>query len=788
MSRRLYKMAFRDLYNNRRKAIFALVSIMVGMIAFGTMLFSNELITNEITSTYTSINPSSATLNVDRADERVIELTKGFKKIADYEVKSFHQLRGKDAKGNWKTVELFSATDFEKLTLNKVFPLEGAKNPKKNEMLIERDAKIVANKEVGEHLTIQLPNKQEKRLQISGVINDISVHPATMHNTIYAYVSPETLTSLGLTQNRIDIKLADHPYDREQIVNVSNDYMRMLEKNGYQIKNILIEDTPGVSMHLAEYRTALFLLRTFAFIALVFSCLIMSSLITSILLQLVKQMGILKSFGATRRQIINAYLSMYFIPIILTSMISLPISHVLAQFISERLLRISNISLNSQFVSPLLSIIYLVLTLILPLCIAYPSIRKGTKMSIHTALYGESMINEELNGIFFKNKLARPTRLSVRNAFRKKSRLVLNLLTLTISGICFITILIIMLSVQSTVDTNMETFQYEYRFQTSAKEEKMVKNALSSMKSIADYEMWGSTSGKYLDKGNAQDKSYPIMALPQTSKFIKPDLITGKWLSSKEPSQIVVSHEFINAHPKVRVGDQISLAVQEHEADFTIGGIIKDMSGPTIYMNQSSLNNILSSAKQQRIFQTTIISQLQRRERVKLIHQIEAALLTSGISILQSETKNDAVAILKSHYMPTFQTLLIVIIMVVIVSGFGLASTTNIQTLERIKEIGIMKSFGASKKQVIKLITTESVFIALFSWGLAAILSVPAIYFAAKYFSQVTLEAPLQLSYPSIGISYVLWLLLILIVGRRASKKTAVRAAKMTVKECLLSE
>lgn len=788
MSWRLYKMAFRDLFNNRKKSVLALLALIVGMIAFGTMLFSNELITNEITTSYTSINPSSATLNVDKVDKRLVELTKDFTGIADFEVKSFHQVRGQDSKGNWKTVELFSAEDYGNLSINKVTPMAGSKNPKKNEMLIERDAKIVADKGINDKLTLQLPNKKQKQLVISGVVNDISVHPATMHNTIYAYVSPEILSSLGLSQNRIDIKLAGDAYDREQIVAVSNDYMQMLESNGYQIKNVLIEETPGVSMHLEEYKTALFLLRTFAFIALAFSCLIMSSLITSILSQLVKQMGILKSFGARTRQIVAAYLSMLILPIAAISLISLPLSQVFARLISEQLLRISNISLTHQAIPLLLSAIFVGLTLALPICIALPSIIKGTKITIREALYGSTTINEVVNGKLIKGIFDRPTRLSVRNAFRKKSRLIMNLATLTMSGICFITVLIAMLSVQSTLDTNLDSFKYEYRFMTSSKDDAAVKRELSEMKSIKEYEMWSNTSGKYLGNNNKQDKTYSIMALPKDSQFIQPDMMEGSWLTSTASNKIIVSHEFINNHPNVQLGDTISLDIQNNQADFKIGGIIKDLTGATIYLSQQTLDKVLPSAQQQRIFQTTINSNLKRRERLNLIHQTEEKLLASGISILQSETKSDAGAILSSHFMPTFQTLLIIIVMIAIVSGFGLASTTNIQTLERVKEIGIMKSFGASKKQILKLITAENLFITLLSWMLAASLSIPAIFLAIKYFSQVTLSAPIQLSFFSIALSYILWLLIILVIGRRASKKPAVRAAKMTIKSCLMSE
>ncbi len=60
-----------------------------------------------------------------------------------------------------------------------------------------------------------------------------------------------------------------------------------------------------------------------------------------------------------------------------------------------------------------------------------------------------------------------------------------------------------------------------------------------------------------------------------------------------------------------------------------------------------------------------------------------------------------------------------------IISSFGFASTTEIQTLERTKEIGIMKAVGASKKQIIKSITSESLFISFISWGIAIVFSIP---------------------------------------------------------------
>lgn len=790
MYHRLYKMAFRDLINNRKKAITAFLAIVIGMISFGTMLFTQELITNELITSYFSINPSSATLNVDIIDEKFIQLTEAFDGIADFEIKAFYQFRGQTKDGDWKTVELFSAESYASLNINKVFFVNGEKTPSKGEMLIERDALSVSGKNIGDTLLVQLPNNEQTELLISGIVNDISIHPATMHNTIYAYVSPETLESMGLSQNRIDIKISGDAYDREQIVNTSNEYMKMLENNGYQIKNIEIEDTPGISMHLEEYETALFLLQMFSIIAFIFSCLIMSSLITSMLSQQIKQIGILKSLGANKFQIIKTYLISISIPIVLFVFISLPISKCIAVLISSPLLRISNITLVHKDISITLSIVFVLFSLLVPLCVAFFSIFRGTSISIREAINDTGTIS--ITGILkvgiLKKLFKRPTRLSIRNAFRKKSRLVLNVFTLTISGICFITILTSMLAVQNTLNTNMNSFQYEYRFLTSYSAETLVQESLDSMSNIDDYELWGYTTGKYIKQNDNHDKTYTIMAIPDDSKFIEPDFINGSWLTTSQENSVIVSHMFLNDHPNLTVGDSISFDIGGLQITFLIKGVIKDFSGSNIYINKSYFENYIPLGQRQLVTQVTIDSDLKSRNRQNLIHEVEEELLVRGISILQSETKTNAISILESHHMPTFQTLLIIILMVSIVSGFGLASTTNIQTLERVKEIGIMKSFGASKKQIIKIITAESCFISCFSWVLSAILAPPLIILTIKYFTDKTLEAPIQLSATSIALSYAMWFIIVLIIGKRASTHTAKKASAMLVKECLYHE
>lgn len=789
MNKLLFKKAFRDLFSNKRKAITAISAVIIGMVAFGTLLFSYELITNEIVTTYSSINPSSATIIVDRIDNRFIELTEEFSDIAEYEVKSNYQIRGQKSNGEWTTVELFSSTDYTTLDVNKVFHLDGAVSPQSNEMLIERDAINVAGKGIGDTLLLSLPNGTETSLKITGVLNDLSVHPATMHNTIYAYVSMETLNEMGLSSNRLDFKISGEPYNRERIQTISNQYLRMLEQNGYQIKGLSIENTPGISMHLEEYKTALFLLRTFAFVAFLFGCLIMSSLITSILAQQIKQIGILKSFGTKNISIAYSYLLALLSFIGLSALAALPLSKLLANVLSSLLLRLSNMNLTHTQVVPIRYPAFLVLCVSVPLLIAFLSIRQATKITVKDAINysGIGKVSTEKPLLSRAARLPRPVMLTLRNAFRRKGRFFLNVSTLAISGVCFITVLVSMFSVSMTLKNNLNTFSYDYRFLVNGTEEEALTEALSSNSEIGVFEYWGYTAGNILYGNGEVGNSYPIFAIPKNSSLVNPDLLEGTWLQDEITNEIVVGHEFLQSNPTLSIGDTLSLEIEGTKSDLRIVGVIKDFSGSNIYMNKDFYIHNVPAESRQNIVQVQLNSDLRGRSRANLIESMETSLLEQNVSILQSETKANAIKILNSHYMATFQTFLIIIFMILIVSAFGLSSTNNIQTLERMKEIGVMKAMGADKKQIIKIITSESIFVGLSSWVISALLAIPSIIIGLSYFGATTLETSIMLSWGAVIAGYLIWLVLILLIGKQASKRSALLAANMTIKTTLLS-
>jgi putative ABC transport system permease protein len=107
----------------------------------------------------------------------------------------------------------------------------------------------------------------------------------------------------------------------------------------------------------------------------------------------------------------------------------------------------------------------------------------------------------------------------------------------------------------------------------------------------------------------------------------------------------------------------------------------------------------------------------------------------------------------------------------------------TLNVLERRREIGVMRSIGASSWRVIRISIGEGVLLGWVSWLIALPLSIPAAYLLAT--RSLSLALNQQLSYQFSPIGAVIWLVLITLLAVVASSFPARSAAKISVRESL---
>jgi putative ABC transport system permease protein len=120
------------------------------------------------------------------------------------------------------------------------------------------------------------------------------------------------------------------------------------------------------------------------------------------------------------------------------------------------------------------------------------------------------------------------------------------------------------------------------------------------------------------------------------------------------------------------------------------------------------------------------------------------------------------------------------------VGGIGLMGTMSINVVERGREIGVMRSVGATSLSVAGIFVVEGMFVGALSW----LIAVPASYPGALAFSTIVgnaiLELPLEFKFSVDGVA--LWLGIVLILSAIASLWPALRATRVSVREALAYE
>ncbi|MCX7711951.1 MAG: FtsX-like permease family protein [Clostridia bacterium] len=791
--KRLLIKVIRDLFQDKFRAVLSLMAMIIGMTSFGVILFSYNTISREIVNVFASINPSSADVVVDRIDEKLISLTKEFKGISDFEEKAFYELRMKVGENEWKTLHLFAVKDFEQMKINKVSSLEGSFRPGKNEVLIERDALGVGKISLGQTISISFPDSSLREFKVTGIVNDIALHPASIHNTVYAYVSYETLADLGLKGNRLDFIASGNKFDRSNILSAGNDYMKLLEKNGYVLKSFNVMGKPGRSPHLDEYDSILLILQIFSIAAFLFGCTIISSLLSTILSNQIRQIGVLKAIGGKTGNIFTVYMLSISVLILVAVAISLPLSLFASQKLSILLMRLGNMQLPDGTIPGSLILVFCVLGIVVPVLVAFFPIRRGISTTVKEAIndYGVQQSGKISTGFScWSNNIklfSRPILLSIRNAVRRKGRFYLNMATLTLGGVLFVAVITSMMSIQYTVSKDMERIKYDYQMSINAgTREDKIKDAISDIPEVLNYEIWGRTGGKLVYRDGQVGNLYPIMAPSFDTKVFMPEVLEGRWLQEGDTNEIVVGYRFLGAEQEYKLGDILSFKIGNATVEFRIVGTIKEYGSPAIYLNRKGYEQFVQ--EDIRMSSIKLMTQSGNTRRSTIYHKIEHELAEHGITVLQSESKTDQYWILLGHFMVIITTFAIVSIMVVIVAAFGLTSTMSIQVFERTREIGIMKAMGASPKQIRRIVTAESVFIAVSSWIASIVIGIPTGALGAYVMGNLTIRMPLNINYSSFFSSCVFWLVLILMIGYYASRTASKRASKMCIKETLAFE
>lgn len=805
-----WRKVLHDLIDNKGRTLLVVFSIAVGIFSIGMIAGAHQIISNDMSVSYSANQPANIEMRMSNFDDDVLSSIQGQKDVMNAEARRVFNVRVRvPGTEKWTTLDMIAFEDFEQNTINLLNPIEGATVPKKREVMLEQDALEDLDVGLGGLLEFQLPDGSTKTLPVVGIVQDTAAGAGDFLASPFAYITTDTLQYLGQPKlyNRALITVSgdgdDNSYIREVGVNLKDN----IEKGDAVVVRSRVSLTHEHPL-ASTINAVLGILMALGILIVFLSSSLIANTLSALLNQHLRHIGVIKLIGGQRRQVFRMYITLIMAFGVLALLIAVPFGGIgayqLAQYMASQL----GFNLLGYRIVPMALVIQLLVGVLVPLAAGLGPVINGSRITVLSALSGDVADDEvqvkdgEMRLSWFDwmqvkvthllagrgIHIPRPFVISLRNTFRRKSRLALTLFTLTMGGAIFIAVFNVRVTLHDYIGQIGKYFvadvsvDFDKPYRLSEIEQKVMQ-----VDGIQRVEGWQFVSGDLLDSKGDVLENINIFGPPADSDLIEPILVAGRWIQPDDVRKMAVSEGSLQYYPGLKPGDIMKLKIEGREEDWEVIGIFKfvDREGvlayaPYEYVSQindlanQSFSFRLVTDKHDRAYQDAKAEELDKYFRD---HGYKVRVAQAGRATLDSAVESLDILVV---------FLLVMAILTAIVGSMGLTGTMGMNVLERTREIGITRAIGADDRAVMRTVIAEGVVIGMISFVLAIIVSFPITFLLSRIVSVAVFQSPIDTVFTYTG--YAIWLALVLVLSTVASILPARNAARLTIREVLAYE
>jgi putative ABC transport system permease protein len=791
-----------DLWSNKTRTLLVALSIAVGVFAVGMIAESRVRLLRGLSEQYMAGKPFSFVIStVEPFDDDLVDVIEKMDGVAAAEGRRSVSVRLNVGPDQWENMQLAAIRDFDTMGLSTFQLEEGQWPPPDKTMLIERSAlnpMIGVDIQIGSKLLIETLDQTQREIPIVGSVHDLNVAPTFIFNTYYGYINDETLDWLGVSRdfNSVSVRVdQERFFDAAFVDRVAREVRDKVERSGREVDQIFIPPEPGESP-IATFglKPITFLLSAMSVLAVLLSGFLVTNTISGLLTQQTRQIGVMKSIGGRTEQIAFMYLVLVLGFGIIALLIAAPLAYWAAGLFTGFFATLFNFDARTYGLIPHVIGLQFLVSLAVPLLAAIYPLLRGSRITIREALnsdagpgsYGTSRLDRLIKRV---RGLPRPLLLSLRNTFRKKGRLTLTLVTLTLGGAIFIGVFSVQDSVRRSLDelfASLVRFDVFVSFDEPYRIERIQQEAFQ-VPGVVEAETWGSVSARRLRPDDTESDLISLQAPPPDTELVAPDVVAGRWLRPEDENALVVSLGVIDDEPDIAVGDTVTLKFKGRESDWVLVGIIKAFGNDdlTAYANYAYFAREAREsglAGEVRIITTRHSGAFQD----EIAQNLEEHFRNVGLNVVRSTTATREFDTILGQFNIIVYCLLIMAVLTAVVGGLGLMGTMSMNVLERTREIGVMRAIGASDGSVLRIVVLEGMLIGGIGWSLGLLLALPISRVLSDQVGMLFLGAPLSYTYSTTGA--LIWLGLSVSLAGLASFLPAWNASRLTVRDVLAYE
>jgi putative ABC transport system permease protein len=383
--------------------------------------------------------------------------------------------------------------------------------------------------------------------------------------------------------------------------------------------------------------------------------------------------------------------------------------------------------------------------------------------------------------------ISRPLLISLRNTFRRKTRLVLTLITLILAGTIFVSVFNIHAALSSTLESALKYYQSDLLvFLAKPYPRERVEAEAKNVPEVVAVEGWASATMHRVRPDGTYGESAYMRGLPPGSTMINPTVVEGRWLLPEDENATVIGTELLRSEPDLKVGGQVVFKLDGRETNWRIVGIVRTaMMGQVAFANYGYLTLVLRDADSAALF-AVVAERHDAASQAALVKALDEQFKARGFQVGQSQTTESIRTQIGMLFNILFALLMAMALLMAVVGGLGLMGTMGLNVLERTREIGVMRAIGASDGVVKQMVIVEGVLIGTLSWLVSVILAIPVGNVMASTIGRAMLGTAVDFAISVQGAA--LWLALVVIIAAIASVVPAQNASRLTVREVLAYE
>jgi putative ABC transport system permease protein len=733
----------RDLGLHWPRTLLVVLAIAVALAGAGTVLVSWALVRRSTQEGFLAANPRAATLWVDSLNPAALALIRSTPGVRTAEPRRTLSLPLM-VRGSWVPGVLFVADEPAQLTIGRLAPSSGAWPPPLGAIAIEGSSLSFAPAALGDSVGFTNGSGAVVLAPITTIVRDVVLAPGWMEHVVYAWTSHATAAQLGLSAGADEVQLVvdDPGLTRAAVLAIARAASQRLEEAGRRVRDIDVPE-PGEHIHAAQMDSLLLTQGAFGALALATSVFLIVNLLSAMLTAEVRQVGIMKVLGGDRRSLAPLYLVHAGVLGALATAIALPVALVAGRRYADLRGEMLNFDMSTIAI-PWWTILLLAATgILLPMIAGWLPIARGLGIPVASALRDQGMVDDEVPLVAARlGGWSRVLALSLRNAFRRRRRLLLTVGALASGGALFIASRNLGRAVVGSMDLIYGSQQYAFTVRLARPSDEAAA-IVAAVPGVRAAEGW--TAERAMIEGPGGREVLPIVGIPAGSTMLQwenPQATCIPFRDDCGPLSLAVSRSLVRFVPGLAVGDSLVTDVRGTVTRWHVTAIFDGPPTPVAYTRATTLALAAGDRAPGSVVVATDLASLP--SQVDLIARVRAALDAGGIPVSSTVRLEESRRVTEDHLLMVVQFLGAMGWLMIVVGGMGLASTMGLAVLERRREIAVMRAIGASHLAIGTLVEFEGIIIGILAWLVAIPLSLPFSLALGEAFSRIMFRVPVQ--------------------------------------------